>query len=169
MTTICRFSELNEPDQVEALNTIEKINKKTSTDPLGRTSWENYTEIIKDRTKTCPNAKNTLFLARKINRFVGYAAFYTPADNLWATNDLKTKEAYCSWIAVDPEHHCQGIATDLQSKIFDSGEIISVKGHVKKTNEKTIGAIKKFNKKGYEVSIEESSKTQYVYTISKKS
>lgn len=144
---IYKFNDLDPSDQTIALLAIENINKKTSTDPLTHTkTWheKGYTASIKRRSK------DHLFLAKKVNQFIGYTAFYTNKDRIPITRNLTDNQAYCSWTAVDENFWGQGVAVLLKMKIFDAN-VTAFSGHIKRTNHSSLKVLNKFKTNSYEV------------------
>lgn len=161
---IKRYSDLISQVQRIALNGIARINENTSTVPW--CTWANYTHMIYQRLMCCSNAKHTLFVAFDQDKVIGYVAFYTLKDNLPIPNAVLNgpDEAYCSWTAVDETYKGRGIAINLKLKIFESGEINTFKGHIKKTNAASLAVLEKFGKMGHEISKEEDD-YEYFYTV----
>lgn len=162
--TIMRFSDLSQESQMAALKVVKAINRVTSTQP--GITWAPYTEMIEERLLWCKNAKNTFFVAKVQDQFVGYVAFYTKEDRLPQLNPYlnHASEAYCSWTAVDERFRGQGIAEKLKLQIFNDPKIKCFKGHIKKTNEASLRVLQKFGERGYPFSTEDAYHQVY-YTV----
>lgn len=151
--TVCKFSELDHAAQQEALEEIDLINNATSTVP--GTNWNNYTSIIKDKLK-CNS--NVLFLARTVDRFIGYALFSKEENAI----------PYCFFVAVKKGFQGQGIGSKLEARIFNEQGVSAFTADVFKTNQASIKAFEGFAKRGFKVS-RESADCKWRYTIAKPS
>jgi ribosomal protein S18 acetylase RimI-like enzyme len=168
---IHQFSHLNEDEQEIALEVISSLNEKVSSTP--GVTWEHYTPMIKKRIESSPGSKTTLFIAQVVDKFVGYAAFYRPGDDInegltW-TSILRPSEAYCAWLVVSEDYRGQGIAKKLALKIFDEETgITSFKSHVRKDNGACIAMAESLTDIRYKVSRRQSQiHDMYVYNVNR--
>lgn len=164
--TILRFIDLDQNDQRAALKAVIAINRVTSTQP--GSTWNSYSQTIQDRLRICENSKNTFFVAKVEDQFVGYVAFYTRKDRISYINKFldNDSEAYCSWTAVDDKFKGQGIAEKLKIEIFKDPKIVRFKGHIKKTNDASLRVLEKFGVRGYHISSEDAGHQVY-YSVQK--
>ncbi len=152
---IIKLSDLDERTQEKALDAIEAINLKTSTNG-GITSWSKYTQKIREDVIDKPEIQKTLFLAQIIDQFVGYAVFY---------KNSVPSSAYCFWIAVDEAFRGQGLALSLQLKIFEDKTIRSFSEHIAESNTSALRVFKKFSEMGF--TTDEHNQIGY-YIVTKK-
>lgn len=135
--TICKFSELDHTAQQEALKEIALINSETSTVP--GVNWDNYTVNIRDKVN---KDSNILFLARSVDRFVGYAFFSRKGS----------EHPCCEYVALSKSHQGKGIGPKLEAKIFDEKDVSAFTAIVMKTNHASMKAFERFADRGYTVS-----------------
>lgn len=165
LITLHRYADLSAEDKLAAQFAIGMINAQTSTDDGGST-WDKYTLTILYRMVCIPLDQQVIILAKKVDEFVGYAAFYR-LPHMVEAYDLGEDRYYCSWSAVHPKARGQGIAMQMKEYLFEDETVRGFCGHIKRTNKANLRVVEKFTEKGYPTTLTDAGR-QFFYTTDRR-